>query len=153
MWITNTCLLQGDIHNGATNESKPLNSTKNARILEWRHWNVRNSNRIIQGNGRQTRSKCRRFFIILPQTRPLTSITSQDHEKAIEKYKSFICKTLKWTKIVEMKKTSWCRMCIGLYVFGYLIMVVWQVMHFKFSFKSWQMKIMTPWTIATKREP
>jgi len=32
---------------------------------------------------------------ILPQTRPLTSMTSQNHEKVIENYKNVICKSMK----------------------------------------------------------
>ncbi len=32
---------------------------------------------------------------ILPQTRPLTSMTFQNHEKVLENYKSVTCKTLK----------------------------------------------------------
>jgi hypothetical protein len=76
-----------------------------------------------------------------------------NHEKILENYKNVICKTLKWTNIVEMKKTSWCMMCICLCVFGFFIMATWRIMHLKFSFKSWQMKVMIVLTITTKIEP
>jgi hypothetical protein len=132
----------------------PLDSTQNARILEWRRrQKVKSYGRIIHANGWRTRSKSWTFSTILPHTRPLTSMTSHNHDKILRNYKSVICKTLKWTNIIEMKEMSWCKMCICQCVFGSLIMAAWWVMHFKFSFKNWQMKVMFAWIIAAKREP
>jgi hypothetical protein len=49
-------------------------------------------------------------------------MASWNHEKILENYRSVIWKSLKWTNIVEMKETKWCKMCIYLCVFGSLIM-------------------------------
>ncbi len=65
--ITNTCLLQGGKHNGATNESWHWDFTSNARILEqWQWWNVKSCGRIMQGNGQQISCKHQRLPTILP---------------------------------------------------------------------------------------
>jgi hypothetical protein len=78
--------------------------------------------------------------------KPSTLMTSQNHEKILKNYRSAICKTLKWNKQTSVG-------CVFVFVFGSLIMVAWWLMHLKFSFKIWQMKVMFAWTTATKRKP